>query len=78
MTQLVLNISDPSVLPTLKKVVKAFNGVSIAPARKEAVASAKKEKKAKCGLDEALEDVRAGRVSGPFNSFDEMLAHALK
>ncbi|WP_300503981.1 hypothetical protein [uncultured Duncaniella sp.] len=69
MTQLVLNISDPSVLPTLKKVVKAFNGVTIAP---------KKEKKAKCGLDEALEDVREGRVSGPFNSFDEMLAHALK
>ena len=53
MTQLVLNISDPSVLPTLKKVVKAFNGVTIAP---------KKEKKAKCGLDEALEDVREGRV----------------
>lgn len=54
MTQLVLNISDPSVLPTLRKVVKAFNGVTIArPA---------KEKKAKCGLDEALEDVREGRV----------------
>lgn len=56
MTQLVLNISDPSVLPTLKKVVKAFNGVSIAPKTE------KKEKKAKCGLDEALEDVKAGRV----------------
>lgn len=70
MTQLVLNISDPSVLPTLRKVVKAFNGVTIArPA---------KEKKAKCGLDEALEDVREGRVSGPFNSFDEMLAHIMK
>lgn len=54
MTQLVLNISDPSVLPTLKKVVKAFNGVSIAPKSKE--------KKAKCGLDEALEDIEAGRI----------------
>lgn len=72
MTQLVLNISDPSVLPTLKKVVKAFNGVSIAPKTE------KKEKKAKCGLDEALEDVKAGRVYGPFDSFDEVLAHALK
>lgn len=70
MTQLVLNISDPSVLPTLKKVVKAFNGVSIAPKSKE--------KKAKCGLDEALEDIEAGRISGPFNSFDEVYAHIMK
>lgn len=54
MTQLVLNIADPSVLPTLKRVVKAFKGVTIdTPA---------KEKKAKCGLDEALEDIEAGRV----------------
>lgn len=29
MTQLILNISDPSVLPTLKRVVKAFKGVTI-------------------------------------------------
>ncbi|MBD5266372.1 MAG: hypothetical protein K2G00_00615 [Duncaniella sp.] len=58
MTQLVLNISDPSILPTLKKVVKAFDGVSIARPSN----SATKKKKAKCGLDEALEDVRAGRV----------------
>ncbi len=57
MTQLVLNISDPSVLPTLRKVVKAFNGVTIAAPAKE-----KEKKKAKCGLDEALEDVREGRV----------------
>lgn len=73
MTQLILNISDPSVLPTLKKVVKAFNGVTIAPDAKKS-----KEKKFKCGLDEALEDVRAGRVYGPFESFDEVLAHAMK
>ncbi|MBR1926171.1 MAG: hypothetical protein IJ840_00185 [Bacteroidales bacterium] len=29
MTQMVLNIKDESVIPTLRKVVKAFNGVSI-------------------------------------------------
>ncbi len=29
MTQIVLNIKDESVLPTLKKVVKSFSGVSI-------------------------------------------------
>ena len=74
MTQLVLNISDPSILPTLKKVVKAFDGVSIARPSN----SATKKKKAKCGLDEALEDVRAGRIHGPFNNFDEVLEHVLK
>ncbi|MBD5357939.1 MAG: hypothetical protein HDR88_18920 [Bacteroides sp.] len=68
MTQLVLNIADPSVLPTLKKVVKAFKGVTID----------NPEKKHKNSLDEALEDVRAGRVSGPFNSVDELMAHLMK
>lgn len=68
MTQLVLNIADPSVLPTLKKVVKAFKGVTIdSPAKKH-----------KNSLDEALEDVCAGRVSGPFNSVDELMAHLMK
>lgn len=52
MTQLILNISDPSILPTLKKVVKAFKGVTIdTPAKNK-----------KCGLDEALDDVKAGHV----------------
>lgn len=70
MTQLILNISDPSVLPTLKRVVKAFKGVTIdTPASKSS---------RKCGLDEALEDVKAGRVSGPFNSVDELMAHLTK
>lgn len=68
MTQLILQIEDPSVLPTLKKVVKAFNGVTIA----------KPEKKHKCGLDEAIEDVKAGRVYGPFSSTDELIVHLLK
>ncbi len=52
MTQLILNIDDPSVLPTLKKVVKAFKGVSIDTATT----------KRRNSLDEALEDVRQGRV----------------
>ena len=70
MTQLILNISDPSVLPTLKKVVKAFKGVTIDST------SVKRSKK--CGLDEALDDIQAGRVSGPFNSMDELMAHLTK
>lgn len=67
MTQLVLNISDPSILPTLKRVVKAFKGVTI----DNSVSEVRK----KSGLDEALEDVRAGRVSGPFNSMEELMEH---
>lgn len=67
MTQLILNISDPSVLPTLKRVVKAFKGVTIDTSSDE-----------KCGLDEALDDVQAGRVSGPFNSMDELMSHLMK
>lgn len=30
MTQLVLNIENPSILPSLKKVLNALDGVSIA------------------------------------------------
>lgn len=54
MTQLTLNIDNPEILPLLKRVVKAFDGVTIAKPE------AKKRKK--CSLDEALEDVREGRV----------------
>ncbi len=67
MTQLVLNISDPSVLPTLKKVVKAFKGVTIASSSKKTTE-----------LEEALLDVREGRVSGPFNSVEELMNHLTK
>ena len=52
MTLLTLRIDDPSILPTLKRVVKAFNGVSIAATEESDFG----------GIDEALEDVRDGRV----------------
>lgn len=70
MTQLVINISDPSILPTLKKVVKAFKGVTIEST------SSKSQKKT--GLEEALLDIREGRVSGPFNSVEELMSHLTK
>ena len=70
MTQLILNVENPAILPSLKKVLGALDGVSIAK-------SAPKRKK-KCGLDLALEDVRAGRVSGPFNSVEELMAHLME
>ncbi len=53
MTQITINIEDPSIVPHLKKILSAINGVSIArPALKTK----------KSGLDEAYEDIRAGRV----------------
>lgn len=70
MTQLVLNIENPAILPSLKKVLGALDGVSI-------VKPAKKSRR-KCELDKALEDVKAGRISGPFNSVDELMAHLMK
>ena len=52
MTQLTINVEDKSILPHLKKILNAIEGVSIA----------KPSQKKKCGLDEALDDVKARRV----------------
>lgn len=53
MTQLTINIENTSILPHLKKVLKAMEGVSIAPA----------SRKKKTGIEEAYEDVRKGNVT---------------
>ena len=63
MTQLTINIEDKSILPHLKKILSAIEGVSIVPAKKTK----------KCGLEEALEDVKAGRITH-FENVDEMFA----
>ena len=73
MTQLVLNIENPAILPSLKKVLSALEGVSIAKNTNKSL-----NKKKRTGLDEALEDVKAGRVSGPFNNVEELMAHLMK
>ncbi len=52
MTQLTINIEDKSILPHLKKILNAIEGVSIV----------KSSTKKKCGLEEALDDVKAGRI----------------
>jgi predicted Zn-ribbon and HTH transcriptional regulator len=61
MTQLTINVEDKSILPHLKKILNAIEGVSIA----------KPSRKKKCGLDEALDDVKAGRVHR-YDSVDDM------
>lgn len=66
MTQLTINIEDKSILPHLKKILNAIEGVSI-------VKSSTKKKR---GLEEALDDVKAGRVHHAKN-VDEMFLHIL-
>ena len=52
MTQLLLTINDPSEASLIRKLLAKFDSVTISkPARKR-----------KTGLDEALEDVKTGRV----------------
>lgn len=65
MTQLIINIEDKAILPHLKKILNAIEGVSIAkPARK----------RKKSGIEESYEDVKAGRVTH-FDSVEDMFKH---
>ena len=68
MTQLILNIENVKILPSLKKILGAIEGVSIAQS---------KTVKRKSGLDEALEDIEAGRIYHA-ESTDEMFRFILK
>lgn len=61
MTQLTINIEDKSILPHLKKILNALEGVSIA----------KPTRTKKSGIEEAMDDVRAGRVKR-FESMEEL------
>ncbi len=53
MTQITLTISDPRDASLIKKLLAKFDSVTIS----------KPMRKRKTGLDEALEDVAAGRVT---------------
>ncbi len=52
MTQLTLTITDPKDASLIKKLLSKFDSVTISHT----------PRKRKTGLDEALEDVKAGRV----------------
>ncbi|MCM1336624.1 MAG: response regulator [Candidatus Amulumruptor caecigallinarius] len=54
MTQLIINIEDTSIVPLLKKMLGAIDGVTIAKSTTES---------SKSGIEEAYEDVAAGRVT---------------
>ena len=53
MTQLVLNIEDTSILPSLKKILGAISGVSIAKPQ---------SRRKKSEMELALEDKAEGRI----------------
>lgn len=56
MTQLILECENSTIRHRLLKVIELMDGVTI-------VKPQKKSRTKKSGLDEALEDVKAGRVS---------------
>jgi hypothetical protein len=62
MTQITINIEDKSILPHLRKILNAIEGVSIVTPER---------KRIKSGIEESYEDIRAGRVTHYANA-DEM------
>ena len=56
MTQLTLQFESNAIKNRFLKIIELMNGVTV-------VKPQPKAKSKKCGLDEALEDVKAGRVS---------------
>lgn len=54
MTQLTVTISDPKDASLIRRFLSKFDSVTISRSHKN--------KKRKTGLDEAIEDVKAGRV----------------
>jgi len=60
MTQLILNIEDKSILPSLRKILSKLDGVTIC-----------KQRNRKTELEKAIEDVKTGRVTA-YNSKDEL------
>jgi hypothetical protein len=67
MTQLVINVENKNLLPGLRRILNALEGVTIekAPRRKR-----------KSGLDLAIDDIHAGRVYSAKN-IDDLLQKEL-
>lgn len=69
MTQLVINVENPSILPSLRKVLGAMNGVSILPKARKKTRTEAKEEEEPCmtkaeilaGFDEACKELKLYR-----------------
>lgn len=62
MTQITLNVENKAILPHLKKMLNAIDGVTIASA---------KRKKRIPGTEEAYEEVRAGKIRN-YDNVDDL------
>ena len=62
MTELVLTIEDETIIPSLRKVLGSMNGVTVKTTRKK-----------ESGMELAMEDVKAGRVTEWNGTVEEMI-----
>ncbi len=69
MNTLTIQVDNPAILSSIRKVLNALDGVRVLPQRRSKSATKKK------GIDEAMEDVRLGRVSGPYSTPEEVFEH---
>lgn len=61
MTEITLRVTNESLLPSFRKLIRSIDGIDIVPAKR----------KRKSGIEQALEDVATGRVT-EWKSADEM------
>ena len=67
MTEITIRVSDESLLPSFRKLIRSINGIDIVPAKR----------KRKSGIEQALEDEAAGRVTEWKGDIDEMFDQIL-
>jgi hypothetical protein len=67
MTEITIRVSDESLLPSFRKLIRSINGIDIVPAKR----------KRKSGIEQALEDEAAGRVTEWKGGIDEMFDQIL-
>lgn len=77
MEQILLNVENKNILPSLKRVLGSIEGVTIVKVPRAAVSATygktmPSSKKKKTGLELAIDDLEHGRVSPVFSSVDEM------
>lgn len=61
MNTLTIQVENKSILQSLRRILKSMDGVSVVPARR----------RSKTGMEEALDDIRHGRVT-EYKSADDM------
>ena len=72
MTTLTIRVENKTILSSLKKILAALDGVTILHTTSEPSA---KDITKTAGYKEAMSDKNKGRISGPFETSDELFAH---